>query len=83
MRSQQAQRVRMAACAHMRVRLDVRLRHMRMRFHSNCACQQRAGTNLVRGLLRPHRPMDFQIREPLHPLLGAMPNTNVMMAAQA
>jgi alpha-glucuronidase len=28
-------------------------------------------------------PMDFQVREPLHPLLGAMPNTNVMMAVQA
>ena len=28
-------------------------------------------------------PMDFQIREPLHPLLGAMKETNVMMAVQA
>jgi len=28
-------------------------------------------------------PMDFQIREPLHPLLGAMKNTNVMMEVQA
>ena len=27
--------------------------------------------------------MDFQIREPLHPLLGAMKKTNVMMAVQA
>ena len=27
--------------------------------------------------------MDFQIREPLHPLLGAMKQTNVMMAVQA
>jgi hypothetical protein len=28
-------------------------------------------------------PMDFQIREPLHPLLGALKKTNVMMAVQA
>ncbi|KAH8044423.1 alpha-glucuronidase [Aureococcus anophagefferens] len=28
-------------------------------------------------------PMDFQIREPLHPLLGAMNRTNVMMEVQA
>ena len=28
-------------------------------------------------------PMDFQIREPLHPLLGALKHTNVMMAVQA
>ena len=27
--------------------------------------------------------MDFQIREPLHPLLGALKRTNVMMAVQA
>eukprot|EP00935_MAST-01C_sp_MAST-1C-sp1_P002178 g2178.t1 len=28
-------------------------------------------------------PIDFQIREPLHPLLGAMKHTNVMMEVQA
>jgi alpha-glucuronidase len=27
--------------------------------------------------------MDFQIREPLHPLLGGLSNTNVMMEVQA
>ena len=27
--------------------------------------------------------MDFQVREPLHPLLGALQHTNVMMAVQA
>ena len=27
--------------------------------------------------------MDFQVREPLHPLFGAMKNTNVMMEVSA
>jgi len=27
-------------------------------------------------------PMDFQVREPVHPLFGALPNTNVMMEFQ-
>ena len=27
-------------------------------------------------------PMDFQVREPLHPLLGGLKNTNVMMETQ-
>ncbi len=27
-------------------------------------------------------PMDFQVREPVHPLFGAMPNTNIMAEVQ-
>ena len=27
-------------------------------------------------------PMDFQVREPMHPLLGGLKNTNVMMETQ-